>query len=81
MVRTITKFIRLGLTPELSEEIRAEAKRRNISISALVRAAVKQYIGGSSLLTTPIVSWTSVEKEYADRVLQAHFDEDRNETR
>jgi hypothetical protein len=79
MVKTITKFIRLGLTPELSEKIRAEAKRRKISISALIRVAVKQHLSASSLLTTPIVEWTSAEKEYADRVLQEHFDEDRNE--
>jgi hypothetical protein len=32
-------------------------------------------------LTTPIVEWTGAEKEYADRVLQEHFAEDRNETR
>ena len=91
MVKTIKKFVRLGLTHELWEKLRAEAKRRNVSVNALIRSSVEEHLGPSSpwgtatnptdgdLLTPPLMNWTREEKEYADRVLQEHFDEDRNE--
>ncbi len=75
MVKTITKFILLGLTPELSEKIRAEAKSRNVSVNALIRTAIEQLLGISS----DEVNWTRAEKEYAHKVLLEHFEEDRNE--
>lgn len=91
MVKTITKFIRLGLKQELWETIRVEAKRRGVSVNALIRTAVEQHLAKSSLwrtatrpnnvdlLNTPLVTWTREEKEYADKVLEEHFAEDRNE--
>jgi len=87
----ITKSIRLGLT--LLGQVRNEAKRQNISIVELIRIAVERHLGELNQrrvatgyaedrskkidLSKPVVSWTRAEKEFADRVIQQHFDEDR----
>jgi hypothetical protein len=75
----ITKSIRLGLTRELLERIRAEAKSRNVSVNELVRTAIEQLLGMERLLTKPSEKWARGEKEYAHKVLMEHFAEDRNE--
>ena len=41
----ITKFLRLGLTPELLDETRNEAKRQKVSVSALIRTALQKHLG------------------------------------
>ena len=79
-----TKSIRLALTPELLEKTRTAAQQHGDSISALVRTALEKYLTkpkATSLLDEPVVLWSPAEKEYADKVLQEHFEEDRNETR
>jgi hypothetical protein len=48
-------------------------------VSELIRRALKQYINGGTLRQFT-VTWTRAEEEYADKVLQEHFEEDRNET-
>jgi hypothetical protein len=89
----ITKSIRLGLTPNLLEEARTGARQQKISVNALIRAALQQYLNelnqkrvessraekpkGIRLLDMPLVSWTQAEKEFADRVIKKHFEEDR----
>jgi hypothetical protein len=40
----MAKFILFGLTPQLFGEIRAHAKQQNISVSELVRKAVRYYL-------------------------------------
>ena len=75
----ITKFVRFGLSAELFGIVRMEARRQKISVSELIRRALKQYINGARLQQFT-VTWTRAEEEYADKVLQEHFDEDRNET-
>lgn len=40
----ITKFLRLGLTPEQLGCIRAEAQQQDISMSELVRTAISRYL-------------------------------------
>jgi hypothetical protein len=83
----MAKFILFGLTPQLFGQIRAHAKEQNISVSELVRKAVRYYLSGSRLERIGITDdapksaskfyWTQAEKEYADSVIQQHFDEDR----
>jgi hypothetical protein len=85
----MAKFILFGLTPDLFSQIRAHAKEQKISVSELVRKAVRYYLSGSRLERIATTStddmpksastfyWTQAEKEYADSVIQQHFDEDR----
>ncbi len=89
----ITKSIRLGLTPELLEQIRTEAKRQKVSVNALIRNTLKKDLTESNqqrfsepaepklirLVDVPVVQWSQAEQEYADKVIKEHFDEDRNE--
>jgi hypothetical protein len=82
-------FIQFSLTPALLGEIRAHAKEQNISVPELFRRAIRYYLSGSRLQQIGKTSiddmpksaskffWTQAEKEYADSVLQKHFDEDR----
>jgi hypothetical protein len=77
-----TKSIKVGLTPELLEKTRTAAQQKGDSISGLIRTALEKYLTkATSLLDTPLVEWTPAEKEYADKMIQDHFDEDRNEHR
>ncbi len=83
------KFVQFGLTPELLEQIRAEAKRQDISVSELIRRAIRYFLNACRGYSrfTPVsnhmpkntfeLHWTKAEEEYADRVIQQHFDEDR----
>lgn len=87
MVKTITEFVRLGLTLDLRKRIRAEARRRETSLSALMRAALEQYLSepnpprtAKPPVDTPAPTWTEAEQQYAHKVLMDHFAEDRNET-
>jgi hypothetical protein len=89
----ISKSIRLGLTPNLLEGARTEARQQKVSVNALIRAALQQYLNelnqkrvessraekpkGMRLVDVPLVSWTQAEKEFADRVIKQHFEEDR----
>jgi hypothetical protein len=83
----MAKFILFGLTPQLFGEIRAHAKEQKISVSELVRKALRYYLSGSRLERIGMTSdmpksaskfyWTQAEKEYADSVIERHFDEDR----
>jgi hypothetical protein len=83
----MAKFILFGVTPQLFGEIRAHANQQKISVSELVRNAVRYYLNGSRLERIRMTSdmpksaskfyWTQAEKEYADSVIQQHFDEDR----
>ena len=84
----MAKFILFGMTPQLFGQIRAHAKEQKISVSELVRKAVRYYLSGSRLerIVTDTDNmpksrsefyWTQAEKEYADSVIQQHFDEDR----
>jgi hypothetical protein len=66
----VTKFVRLGLTPELSAEIEAEAKRQNIGVNQLIRTALEKHLKDLT---------EKADKEYAALVLKIHFDEDRTE--
>lgn len=40
----ITKFIRLGLTPELLGHLRAESQQQDVSMNELVRTALGRYL-------------------------------------
>jgi hypothetical protein len=85
----MAKFIQFSLTPALFVQIRAKAKQQNLSVSELVRKAIRYYLSGSRLERIGVTStddmpkstskfyWTQAEKEYADSVIQQHFDEDR----
>jgi DNA-binding CsgD family transcriptional regulator len=83
----MAKFILFGLTPQLFGEIRAHANQQKISVSELVRKALRYYLSGSRLerigmtddisKSTSKFYWTQAKKEYADSVIQQHFDEDR----
>jgi hypothetical protein len=85
----VAKYILLGFTPNLFGQIRAHAKKQNISVTELIRRAVRYYLSGSRLVPIGRTStddmpksasefyWTQAEKEYADSVIQQHFDEDR----
>jgi hypothetical protein len=72
------KYVLLGLNPSSYMDIRAEAKRQNVSVNTLIRLAVQRYVSDSgSLLNQPLVSWTPDEQRFADKVLRVHFEEDR----
>jgi hypothetical protein len=76
------KYVLLSLSATFYMDIRAEAKRRNVSMSTLIRTAVKLYLSDprmdpNSLLHEPVVNWTSAEQRVADEVLRLHFEEDR----
>lgn len=83
----MAKFILFGLTPQLFGEIRAHAKEQKVSVSELVRKALRYYLSGSRLERIGMTDhmpksaskffWTQAEKEHADSVIQKHFDEDR----
>jgi hypothetical protein len=85
----MAKYILFGLTPQLFGQIRTHAKEQKISVSELVRKALRYYLSGSRLVPISRTStddmpksaseffWTQAEKEYADSVIQKHFDEDR----
>ncbi len=40
----ITKSLQLGLTPELLGRVRAEAQQQDVSMSELVRTALRRYL-------------------------------------
>jgi hypothetical protein len=89
----LSKSISLALTSWLFTRIRTEAQRQHVSMSALIRTAMEKYlqdliwkrieaIGAEKLPKTPtleplFVFRTQAEKEYAEKVIQQHFDEDR----
>jgi hypothetical protein len=88
----LTKSIRFGLNTSLFERVRTEAKQRNISVSELIRQAIQRFLSEESqrrrilgvnadkprnLLNTPLAPWSPAERQFADEVLQRHFDEDR----
>ena len=75
----ITKFIRLGLTPQLFERTRTEATRQDTSVNALIRAALNKHLdelyrqrhGTYADMMKGLVPWTAHE------VLRQFFEEDR----
>jgi hypothetical protein len=84
----VAKYILLGFTPNLFGQIRAHAKEQNLSVVELIHRAVRYYLSSSRLEKIGTSTddmpesgskffWTQAEKEYARRVLQRHFDEDR----
>jgi hypothetical protein len=78
------KYVLLSLSPAFYMDIRAEARRRNISVITLIRDAVKWYtsdprLDPNILLHKPIVAMTPEEEKQAERILKRHFDEDREE--
>ena len=85
----MAKYILLGFTTNLFDQIRAQAREQNVSVSELIHRAVRYYLSGSRLeqidkastddmpKSTSKFYWTQAEKEYADSVIQKHFDEDR----
>jgi hypothetical protein len=90
---TFSKSIRLNLTSEMFEKVRAEAKHSGISASALIRDAIQRSLSeltvlrsgtspvprlkSRSLLEHPLVDWTPVEKQFADEVMRVFREEDR----
>ncbi len=89
----LLKSIRFGLTPWLFNRLRKEAQRQNVSMSALVRTAVARHLGElvwkrveatgtekppwPKAVHPPFVFRNEAERQYAEMVLQQHFDEDR----
>jgi hypothetical protein len=87
------KYVLLSLNPSFYMDIRAEAKRQNVSVSTLIRMAVHRYLlavtndrlltapdprsNPKSLVNQPVATWTSAEQRFADKVLRVHFEEDR----
>jgi hypothetical protein len=84
----MANYILLGFTPAMFSEIRAQAKAQKLSVTELIRRAVQYYLSGSRLALISRTStddmpksaseffWTQAEKEYADSVIQKHFDDD-----
>ena len=84
------KFVNFGLTLELFERVREEARQQKVSVGELVRRALEYYLrmrinpltGNAWVKDFPATRatpfyWTKEEQEYAHRVIQRHFDEDR----
>jgi hypothetical protein len=75
----ITKFICLGLTPELFQRTRTEATLQDTSVNALIRAALNKHLdelnrlrhGTYADMMAGMVPWTAHE------VLRQFFEEDR----
>jgi hypothetical protein len=69
------KFVLLGLTPEMSEQLRDEAKRQKTSVYDLIRTTLAKH------LTDLRAAREKADRQYADAalLLKVHFDEDRTE--
>jgi hypothetical protein len=65
---SVTRFVRTAVERYLDEL----AKRK---ISTKGAAGKPKEVG--LILETPVALWTQAEKEFADKVIQRHFDEDR----
>jgi hypothetical protein len=91
-VAKFSKSIRLNLTSEMFEKVRAEAKHSGISASALIRDAIQRSLSEltalrrtspvprrkpGSLLEHPLVDWTRAERQFADEVMRVFREEDR----
>jgi predicted DNA-binding protein len=89
----ITERIRLGLklVKRIQAEVKLQktsvATFVRTAIERYLDELAKQKIGAmdtarepkevSLILETPVTLWTQAEKEFADKVIQRHFDEDR----
>ena len=65
---SVTRFVRTAVERYLDELAKHKISANNTA------GKPKQE---SLMLETPIVLWTQAEKEFADKVIQRHFDEDR----
>jgi hypothetical protein len=71
---SFTKFVLSGLTSELSDEAKGEAKRQKTSVYQLIRIALEQH-----LKDLRAAREKEELKEYGTLLLRAHFEENRNE--
>jgi hypothetical protein len=81
----------LIVTSGLLDEIRDAAKQHKISVAQWVRAAIHRHLIESyklnnvskqkpeiiNLVDVPVARWSRAEQEFADSVIQQHFEEDR----
>lgn len=64
---SVTRFVRAAIERHLDELARQKIAANNTADKPKV----------SLILETPVAFWTQAEKEFADEVIQRHFDEDR----
>jgi len=65
---SVTRFVRTAVERYLDELAKQKIAANNTP------GKPKQV---SLILETPVTLWTQAEKEFADKVIQQHFDEDR----
>jgi hypothetical protein len=78
--KIVIKVIRLGLQPDLYEELRSEAKRQRVTVSGLIELMLTEMKLRRKItprLSQPVVQWTPDEAAEAHESMRVFCAEDR----